>query len=107
MRLPVALVTLVVGSAPLAGQAPAGSARAAESAKVSVLWSKLELAVAIKYLTDGLILLLHADEVMPTASTIKTAILAELFRQQSGGGGGAGLAGPDAVDSAGAVRAGE
>src|ERR1041385_4638946 len=113
MRLPVALATLVVGSAPLAGQAPAAPTRAAESAKVAVLWSKLEravadvdarldgvLAVCIKDLTDGRILLLHADEVMPTASTIKIAILAELFRQQSGGGRGARLSDSYLVDSA-------
>src|ERR1041384_5687631 len=116
MRLRAAVVALVLLSPPLAGQAPAGSARAAESAKIAVLWLKLEravadvdarldgvLAVCIKDLTDGRVLLLHADEVMPTASTIKIAILAELFRQQSGGSGGAGLADPYVVDSADAV----
>ena len=59
--------------------------------------------MCIKDLTDGRILLLHADEVMPTASTIKIAILAELFRQQSGAAGGARLADPYVVDSADAV----
>src|ERR1041385_5525837 len=116
MRLRAAVVALVLLSPPLAGQAPAGSARAAESAKIAVLWLKLEravadvdarldgvLAVCIKDLTDGRVLLLHAHEVMPTASTIKIAILAELFRQQSGGSGGAGLADPYVVDSADAV----
>ena len=116
MRLPAVVVALVLLSPPLAGQAPAAPTRAAEPAKVAVLWSKLEravaevdarldgvLAVCIKDLTDGRILLLHADEVMPTASTIKIAILAELFRQQSGAAGGARLADPYVVDSADAV----
>jgi beta-lactamase class A len=68
--------------------------------KPAVLWAKLEhavgtidagldgvLAVAIKDLSDGRTLLLHADAVMPTASTIKLAILAELYRQEQRGGG--------------------
>ncbi|HEV8150386.1 MAG TPA: serine hydrolase [Gemmatimonadales bacterium] len=79
--------------------------------KANILWAKLErsiaaldarldgvLAVAIKDLTDGRTLLLHADEVMPTASTIKIAILAELYRQESSGAG-ARLADAYVVDS--------
>ena len=82
--------------------------------KPAVLWAKLEravgaidagldgvLAVAIKDLSDGRTLLLHADAVMPTASTIKLAILAELYRQeQRGEGGGARLADVYVADSA-------
>jgi beta-lactamase class A len=116
MRLPAAVAALALLATPLAGQGPAAPSRAAEAAKVSVLWTKLEravadvdarldgvLAVAIKDLTDGRTLLLHADEVMPTASTIKIAILAELYRQESLGGGGARLADSYVVDSADAV----
>jgi len=33
-------------------------------------------------LTDGKTLLLHGDEVFPQASSIKIAILAELYRQE-------------------------
>lgn len=66
--------------------------------KEQVLWQKLAttvnevdgkldgvLAVAILDLTTGQKYLLHADEVMPTASSIKIAILAELYRQAQQG----------------------
>lgn len=121
MRAFAGAALLPLLSAALAGQAPAqpgAPARAAppvapQSAapeKPAILWSKLEaavreidarldgvLAVAIRDLTDGRTYYLHADEVMPTASTIKLAILAELYRQEAaaaaggraGGGGGA------------------
>ena len=62
--------------------------------KEQILWQKLAatvnevdgkldgvLAVAILDLSTGQKYLLHADEVMPTASSIKIAILAELYRQ--------------------------
>jgi beta-lactamase class A len=62
--------------------------------KEQVLWQKLEatisgvdqnldgvLGVAILDLTTGKKYLLHADEVLPTASSIKIAILAELYHQ--------------------------
>jgi len=62
--------------------------------KEQVLWQKLEatisgvdhnldgvLGVAIVDLTTGQQYFLHADEVLPTASSIKIAILAELYRQ--------------------------
>jgi beta-lactamase class A len=62
--------------------------------KEQVLWQKLEaaindadhhlegvLAVAILDLSTGQKYLFHADEVLPTASSIKIAILAELYRQ--------------------------
>src|SRR5271165_2007272 len=62
--------------------------------KVDTLWSKLAqsieaqdgqldgvLGVAIVDLTSGREWMYHADEVFPTASTIKLAILAELYRQ--------------------------
>jgi beta-lactamase class A len=62
--------------------------------KERILWQKLEatiadvdrhldgvLAVEILDLSTGQKFSLHADEVLPTASSIKIAILAELFRQ--------------------------
>src|SRR5438045_6562281 len=73
-----------------------------------LLWKKLEtrvaetadrmdgvMGVAILDLTDGRILLHNADRVFPTASSIKIAILLELYRQdqeaQSGAKGKAQL----------------
>ena len=66
--------------------------------KEQVLWQKLAatvneedrkldgvLAVAILDLSTGQKYLLHADEVMPTASSIKIAILAELYHQAQQG----------------------
>ena len=66
--------------------------------KEQILWQKLAatvnevdgkldgvLAVAILDLSTGQKYLLHADEVMPTASAIKIAILAELYRQAQQG----------------------
>ena len=66
--------------------------------KEQALWQKLEatisgvdhnldgmLGVAIVDLTTGQSYFLHADEVLPTASSIKIAILAELYRQAQQG----------------------
>jgi beta-lactamase class A len=66
--------------------------------KEQVLWQKLEgtiagvdrnldgvLGVAILDLTTGQKYFLHADEVLPTASSIKIAILAELYHQSQQG----------------------
>jgi len=66
--------------------------------KEQILWQKLEatitdvdhnldgvLAVAIMDLSTGQKYLFHADEVLPTASSIKIAILAELYRQAQQG----------------------
>jgi beta-lactamase class A len=66
--------------------------------KEQLLWQKLEatitgvdrnldgvLGVAILDLTTGQKYLLHADEVLPTASSIKIAILAELYHQAQQG----------------------
>ena len=46
------------------------------------------LAVVIKDLTDGRTIRINADLVMPTASTIKIAVLAELYRQEGQRGRG-------------------
>jgi len=66
--------------------------------KEQILWQKLEttvcdadrnldgvLGVAILDLSTGKKYLFHADEILPTASSIKIAILAELFRQAQQG----------------------
>ena len=66
--------------------------------KEQILWQKLEatiddvdhnldgvLAVAILDLSTGQKYLLHADEVLPTASSIKIAILTELYLQAQQG----------------------
>ena len=66
--------------------------------KEQMLWQKLgatiedvdrkldgAMGVAILDLTTGQKYLLHADEVLPTASSIKIAILAELYRQAQQG----------------------
>jgi len=71
------------------------------SDKQQVLWQKLEtlihdvdqnldgvLGVHILDLTTGHSFSLHADEVFPQASTIKLAVLAELYRQSQEGGEG-------------------
>ncbi|MHB1327849.1 MAG: serine hydrolase, partial [Gemmatimonadales bacterium] len=63
-------------------------------AKTDVLWKNLEstiqraaaefdgvLAVTIQDLTDGRTVRIRGDEVMPTASMIKIAVLVELYRQ--------------------------
>jgi beta-lactamase class A len=67
-------------------------------AKQQLLWQKLEstsndvdhsldgvLGVAILDLSDGKKFSLHADEVFPQASSIKIAVLAELYRQAQTG----------------------
>jgi len=78
----------------------------AQSAKPDLLFKKVEaavaqedrdldgvLGVAIVDLADGRALLHNADQVFPTASSIKIAVLAELFHQdQQARGGAAGKA---------------
>lgn len=67
-------------------------------AKRQLLWQKLEasinevdrnldgvMGVAVFDLTDRHQYLLHADEVFPTASSIKIAVLTELYRQAQAG----------------------
>src|SRR5207245_9753378 len=85
-RLIIILIALSVGASAQTAVQP--------SAKQSLLRSKLEdtihdvdgrldgvMGVAILDLTNGETILLHADEVFPTASSIKIAVLAELYRQ--------------------------
>lgn len=94
-KIPIllALLALVSGGLPRCA-----SAEQSPPEKEQILWQKLAatinevdgkldgvLAVAILDLSTGQKYLLHADEVMPTASSIKIAILAELFRQAQQG----------------------
>jgi len=66
--------------------------------KREVLWQKLEqelrqvdqqldgvMGLALKDLTSGETFFLHGDEIMPQASSIKIAVLAELYRQAQQG----------------------
>ena len=72
--------------------APFGTGTA--QTKTDLLWKNLEtsvgriaaefdgvMALAIRDLTDGRTFAIHGDEPMPTASMIKIAVLAELYRQ--------------------------
>jgi beta-lactamase class A len=76
----------------------AAIASAQTPAKQDLLWQKLEstvndvdrnldgvLGVAILDLSSGKKLLVHADDVFPQASSIKIAVLAELYRQAQDG----------------------
>lgn len=76
----------------------ASPSSAASDNKQQVLWQKLEasvhdvdrelngvMGVAIVDLTDGRQMMLHADEVFAQASSIKIAVLAELYRQAQQG----------------------
>ena len=82
----------------LLATACAQTAPNAAAAKQQLLWQKLEssigdvdrnldgvLGVAILDLGSGRKFLLHADEVFPQASSIKVAVLAELYRQAQTG----------------------
>ena len=93
----LALLAAVV-CAPMPSVAQQVSQEKAPQEKEQVLWQKLEvtigevdrhldgvLGVTILDLTTGQKYLLHADEVLPTASSIKIAILAELYRQAQQG----------------------
>jgi len=90
MRLLAFAVALALSSAAFSQQKP----EAPHDTGSDLLWKKLEtrveeiasrlngvMGVAILDLTDGRILLRNADRVFPTASSIKIAILLELYRQ--------------------------
>ena len=87
-----------VGLILLLAAASAQTAPDTAAAKQQLLWQKLEstindvdrnlegvLGVAILDLSSGKQFLLHADEVFPQASSIKIAVLAELYRQAQTG----------------------
>ena len=90
-------IGLAVLAAGLCASTPVGAQQTGRE-KEEILWQKLEasvqdvdrhldgvIGVAIMDLSTGQKYLLHADEVMPTASSIKIAILAELYRQAQQG----------------------
>jgi len=90
--------TLFLATMLAAFAAQSVSAQQPQPAKELVLWQKLEssihtedqrldgvLGIAIEDLSNGHTLLLNADETFPTASTIKIAVLAELYRQAQQG----------------------
>src|SRR5438552_16329753 len=90
MRLFAFAITLALSSAAFGQQKP----EAPRDTGSDLLWKKLEtrveeiasrldggMGVASLDLTDGRILLRNADRVFPTASSIKIAILLELYRQ--------------------------
>ena len=92
------ILCLVLSVTAFACEPPRSWAQASSQEKEKVLWQKLEasiaetdrnldgvLAVAILDLTTGQKIMLRAEEVMPTASSIKIAILAELYRQAQQG----------------------
>ena len=88
----------------LAHALPAQDTPESVRAKQDVLWSQMQdsvrrivqgtdavVGVAILDLTDRRAFYLNADAVYPTASTIKIAVLAELYRQHGRAGSGAKL----------------
>jgi beta-lactamase class A len=92
------LLLAAVVLAPVTSLAQQASQEKAQQEKEQVLWQKLEatisgvdrnldgvLGVAILDLTTGQECVHHADEVLPTASSIKIAILAELYHQAQQG----------------------
>jgi beta-lactamase class A len=99
MSLAVLAITLVLATNALGQQKPESTPRDTGS---ELLWKKLEKRVgeiadrldcvmgfAILDLTDGRILSHNGDRVFPTASSIKIAILLELYRQDREGRAGA------------------
>ena len=108
----------LLSPAAVAAQDNAASTRA----KQDVLWSRMEdsirsivqqtdavVGVAILDLTDQRAFYLNADAVYPTASTIKIALLVELYRQHeraSSGGAGAKLSDMYTMDAKDAVGGG-
>ncbi len=90
----VALLAAIGVGVPNVSRAKQAAPEKTAQEKEQVLWQKLEatisdadhhldgvLAVAVLDLSTGQKYLLHADEVLPTASSIKIAILAEFYRQ--------------------------
>ncbi len=93
----VVVLLMVAIAASAQSAAPAPSSTAGDD-KQQVLWQKLEtriqqidgelngvMGVALLDLSDGRQFLLHADEVYPQASSIKIAVLGELYRQAQQG----------------------
>ena len=94
-RLTLALALL--GAAPAAAQGPSKPDLLWDktTAQITAIATRLDgvLGVSIIDLTDGRSFALNADQVFPTASTIKLPLLLELYRQeQEGKAGAAGMA---------------
>ncbi len=102
MKAVVLMIALFAPAAFAANNDAKTAADTAESvrAKQEVLWSRMEdsirgivketdavVGVAVLDLTDQRAFYLNADAVYPTASTIKIAVLAELYRQHERGTG--------------------
>jgi len=96
MRIIMCVLVLIVSAY---GQSDSPSL--SKTVKQEVLWQKLQadisqidreldgvLGVSIKDLVSGQEFLLHSDEVFPQASSIKIAVLAELYRQNQSSSGG-------------------
>lgn len=94
------LCLLAAGGAQLQAQKAGGSGSAATSTISTFLWSRLaedisqlagkvdgRVGVYIRSLETGETCSLRADEIFPAASTIKLALLLELYRQTEGGKG--------------------
>jgi beta-lactamase class A len=108
MRLVAFFIALALAASAFGQQRPEVVPRDTGS---DLLWKKLEtrveeiatrldgvMGVAILDLTDGRILLCNADRVFPAASSIKIAILLELYRQdQESRAGAKGKAGLDDI----------
>ena len=88
------LVCLMVFAASACAQSQPNAPAPAATEKTQVLWQKLQttiaevernldgvLGVAIKDLGNGQEFVLHGDEIFPQASSIKIAVLAELYHQ--------------------------
>ncbi len=91
-----AIFLLLFTSLAAAQQVPAADST---SRKQDALWHKLQsriealdhdcdcvMGVAVLDISSGRTIFLNADEVFPTASSIKVAVLAELYRQSERGG---------------------
>ncbi len=102
MKRAVLLISALWAAAAV-GQATTPAKPAAASPALhtrDLLWQKLgseitgiqrdfdgAMGVAVRDLTDGRELLINADDIYPTASSIKLAVLAELYRQSQTGEG--------------------
>src|SRR5690242_20423028 len=89
---------LLLGCAYAQTSAPTCCPQTATKEKQQALWSKLQdriagidrhldgvMGVAVRDLTSGETFLLHGDDIFPQASSIKLAVLAELYDQEQRG----------------------
>src|SRR2546423_122012 len=92
------LIVLLAGSVQAQNAPQRCCAQKPETNKRQALWLKLQqelkavddqldgvMGLALKDLTSGDEFFINPDEVMPQASSIKIAVLAELYRQAQGG----------------------